>query len=101
MIITVDGKSIFECTKDELDQVFDTFKRARDIQIQRDAASFSIGKNVSFNHKGETVVGVVEKINQKTVGVLVGKFQHWKVSANLLTEVEIIHHEGKPAEEGN
>jgi uncharacterized protein YkvS len=88
MSLELNGKSIFDCTTEELHEISDLLKRAWSLQQQKKAAEFHPGDNVSFESRnGETLTGVVNKVNQKTVSVTVGGFRRWKVSASLLSRV--------------
>jgi hypothetical protein len=62
-----------------------------------DRNSLKVGDKVAFkNRKGNELFGEVIKLNQKTVGVLVGTAQ-WKVSYSLLSLII----EGEPGSETN
>lgn len=52
---------------------------------------FKVGDKVSFEARGETIVGFVKQVNVKTVSVNpVGSTngRYWRVSPNLLTKVQ-------------
>jgi len=51
-------------------------------------AKFSLGDKVSFtNNGGETVAGIVVRVNKKTVSIHTDDHQHWNVSPHLLKKV--------------
>lgn len=52
------------------------------------ASQFYVGETVKFRDKvGQIVEGVVQKVNVKTIKVLVGGSARWSVSPSLLTKV--------------
>lgn len=52
------------------------------------ASQFYVGETVNFRNKvGQIVEGVVQKVNVKTIKVLVGGSARWSVSPSLLTKV--------------
>tara|TARA_R110000824_G_scaffold300713_1_gene488717 strand:+ start:82 stop:357 length:276 start_codon:yes stop_codon:yes gene_type:complete len=74
-----------ELTKDELFQVECLSRKMFTRAIM---AGFTRGAKVTFVHKGELMEGVVTRVNKKTVGVLCGKHDEWKVTPSLLSIVE-------------
>tara|TARA_Y100000588_G_C13396081_1_gene561182 strand:- start:117 stop:464 length:348 start_codon:yes stop_codon:yes gene_type:complete len=73
--------------RDQLKKVFEYANQRSDELVAREARSFARGDVVSFEHKGTTLVGKVEKINRKTIGVVVVRPEayigRWKVSPSL------------------
>ena len=74
----------------ELEQVRDAYNTAKAIHTERHKSMMRVGQKVSFTSKGETIVGVIQKIMQKNIRVLSGSYTgndrvEWKVSPNLLT----------------
>ena len=73
--------------RDQLNKVFEYANQRSDELVAREARSFARGDVVSFEHKGTTCVGKVEKINRKTIGVYatrpVNYVGVWKVSPSL------------------
>lgn len=61
--------------------------KARHGQIrERLVHLFRKGDRVSFyKDNGEKAYGIVDKVNRKTVSVLVGEHEMWRVSPSLLT----------------
>lgn len=47
--------------------------------------AFKKGDGVTFTHKGQVIVGVVEKVNRKTVNVITDGGR-WKCAPSLLTK---------------
>ena len=80
-------------TTDEIHELWDLLK-LRNKQLQeRIATKFSIGDHVEWVHKrnGQVITGVIEKINQKSIGVFVkqtGNIGHWRVSPSLIMKVD-------------
>ena len=57
-------------------------------ETREKVANFKVGQKVKFkDRKGLAHMGVVKKINIKTVSVDEGGFQGWKVHPNFLTAV--------------
>ena len=48
--------------------------------------NFSVGDSVTFESKGNEVVGIVQKINKKSIGVFVKPYTNWRVSPGLLSK---------------
>ena len=89
MKIEIDGKSIYECSIDELREVQKEVKLAWNLNSQRQALQFRPGMSVSFEHKGGVITGKVEKVNQKSVSVKDdNSHRGWNVSPQLLTIIE-------------
>ena len=78
---------IFDCTKEQLDEVYAIHQQARQHLQAKEILKFRPGMDVSFMHKGELHRGIVEKVNQKTVSVKVGAIG-WNCSPGLLTVIE-------------
>lgn len=70
----------------ELDVVIDAVKRRQQSLARENTNKFKVGDTVSFKDKaGNKVVGVVTKVNRKTIIVdEKDSFKSWKVSASLL-----------------
>ena len=61
------------------------WKNAQNMKSANKAAEFRKGNNVQFKNKyGEKIVGVVTKVNRKTIAVSTSE-GNWKVSPNLLS----------------
>jgi len=76
-------------TLDDLRKINDLVK-ARANYIQRKSAyEFFKGMKASFvsNRTGETIVGTIVKVNQKTVDIETKDGRSWKVSATMVTRV--------------
>ena len=74
----------------ELNQVIDMVKsRRRQLNTQA-IRSFSVGDRVQFtNRSGTTVVGTVDKVNPKTVGVAPdNRGRKWRVPPTMLSRVD-------------
>ena len=87
MNLQFNGKSIFDCTRDELELANHMLRRAWSVMQQKATTQFAVGDTVEFTGRGESLMtGQVRKINRKTVSVLVGHVR-WKVSSSLLRKV--------------
>lgn len=87
MEILIDGKSIFKCNKDELQEVQMQLKHAWHLSDQRAAVEFSPGQKVKFKHRGGVVNAEVVKINKTSVSVS-SEIGRYNVSPTLLTSAE-------------
>lgn len=57
----------------------------REQKAVQEKARFYRGQKVTFRGKyGETIQGVIERMNAKTIGVLAENGVHWRVSPSLL-----------------
>lgn len=89
MKIEIDGKSIYECSKEELKAFQEELKLAFNLIRQREVLQFHPQQKVSFEHKGVVVTGTVIKVNQKSVSVKEdNSHRSWNVSPGFLTIVE-------------
>ena len=73
-------------TQDECSEAWDVVKERWNRLQQIDTLNFDVGDPVKWTSRKFPFgvnTGVVEKINKKSVGVLVGKI-HWKVTPSLL-----------------
>ena len=69
----------------ELEQVVEAIKLQRTWLARSTARSLSVGDSVKFKgRQGETVRGVVDKVNRKTAMVRSAGGQMWRVTASLL-----------------
>ena len=75
--------------KDQLNEIAQAIQDRRGVLSQRAARQFQKGDEVQFEHKGRTIVGIVEKINIKTVSLHEkdNEFTCWRVGPNYLTKV--------------
>jgi hypothetical protein len=74
---------------DELNQVVEAIKLRRTYLARQKAVTFQVGDTVSFAARGMQVVGVVTKVNVKTVQVKQNNsLTVWKVHASLLKPVK-------------
>jgi len=101
MDIVIDGKSIFDCTAEELDVVFKTFKLARELIAKKLLLRLTPGIKVCFEHKRGRIYAKVVKCNEKTASVVTEEGTTWRVSPGLLTIIGGDSHEGNKAEERN
>jgi hypothetical protein len=54
----------------------------------QEASQFHVGETVTFHDKvGRIVEGVIQKVNVKTIKIVVGGSARWSVSPSLLTKV--------------
>ncbi len=75
MDIKVNGKDLFDLSKEELIQADKEIKMAYLQVEQKDNNKFRIGDRVRVDQRGEIIEGVVETISSKSLGVKVGKKQ--------------------------
>ena len=87
-MLIFNGKSIFDCDRDELSQASDMLKRAWSMEQQKAVNNFKIGDKVQFDagNRGGIISGIVTKINQKTISVKTDT-STWKVSGSLLSKI--------------
>jgi hypothetical protein len=72
----------------EVDELLSIAHYASQLAKRETRKQFRIGATVSWNGKNGKKTGVVQKINQKSINVLVGEWDEWRVSPALLTLVE-------------
>lgn len=83
--------AIHKMDSNELNQVIDAIKLQRNFLTRQKAVTFRIGDTVSFAARGQQVVGVVTKVNTKTVAVKQNNtFTTWRVHASLLKKVDTL-----------
>lgn len=84
------SRFLSQANKDELNEVVRLLKVRRTILTQQAAMSFFVDDRVSFEHKGQTIIGTVTKVNPKTIIVQPDDkpWSSWKCSATLLTKLE-------------
>ena len=87
MEIIVDGKSIYECSTDEMKEVNKVVKLAWGLAQQKEALKFKSGDIVQFEHKKRMITGTIIGINQKSISVKT-ETTRWTVSPGLLSKVE-------------
>lgn len=76
---------------DELNQVIEAIKLQRNYLTRQKAVTFRVGDTVNFAAYGQQVVGVVTKVNTKTVAVKQNNaFTTWRVHASLLKKVDTL-----------
>lgn len=79
---------INKMSNDELNAVIRAVKLRRTYLARQKAVTFQVGDTVSFAARGMQVVGVVTKVNVKTVQVRQNNSATvWKVHASLLSPV--------------
>lgn len=73
-------------SNDELQSIVSAVVFARNQLARQNKYTFSVGADVQFTNSrtGQTVIGVVNKVNRKTMLVQVGS-RIWRVPANMLT----------------
>ena len=78
--------AIMKMDRNELSTIRDAVK-LRYAQLSENAVlSLKVGDSVSFKHNGKTLMGLVTKLNRKTVGVKAG-YTNWTISPGLLKRV--------------
>lgn len=83
--------AIHKMNNDELNQVIEAIKLQRNFLTRQKAVQFRVGDTVSFAARGMQVVGVVTKVNTKTVAVKQNNaFTTWRVHASLLKKVDTL-----------
>ena len=83
--------AIHKMNTDELNQVIEAVKLQRNFLTRQKAVTFRVGDTVSFAARGMQVVGVVTKVNTKTVAVKQNNaFTTWRVHASLLKKVDTL-----------
>jgi uncharacterized protein YkvS len=81
--------AIRNMNNDEINQVVEAIKLQRTFNARATARSLTVGDAVSFTGRGgRTVMGMVEKINRKTVIVNSPTQGKWKVTASMLKSLE-------------
>lgn len=81
------GTLILQMTNDELNEVIDMIKLKRGQLSAAAVRNFSEMDEVTFEHKGRIVEGVVAKVNQKYIHVETISDGKWKVPAAYLTRM--------------
>lgn len=83
--------AIHKMNTDELNQVIEAVKLQRNFLTRQKAVTFRVGDTVNFAARGMQVVGVVTKVNTKTVAVKQNNaFTTWRVHASLLKKVDTL-----------
>lgn len=84
------SRFLTQANKDELNEVIRLIKVRRTILTQQAAMSFFVGDRVSFEHKGDLIIGTVTKVNPKTIIVQPDDkpWSSWKCTATLLTKLD-------------
>jgi hypothetical protein len=74
---------------DELESIISAVVFARNQLARQNKYAFRVGAEVQFtsNRTGQTMIGLVNKVNRKTMLVQVGS-RIWRVPANMLTQVK-------------
>ena len=87
-------EDVKEMSQEELTDLVHAIKNRRDYLQAKDLEGFRVGEKVSWE-KGaglgkETYVGIIEKVNLKTIGAKeVGRpWMKWRLSPSLLTKVK-------------
>lgn len=75
-------------TNDQLNSIIAAIKFARSQIVSQNKYTFSTGSEVKFtsSRTGQTMIGLVQKVNRKNMVVQVGS-RLWNVPANMLTAV--------------
>ncbi len=82
-------KAIHQANRDELEQIITAVKLQQTFLAKQSARTFTVGDAVQFKgRQGRTVVGVVTKVNPKTIVVDSPSQGRWKVTASMLTSLE-------------
>ena len=82
-------KAIHQANRDELEQIIQAVKLQQTFLAKQSARTFTVGDAVQFKgRQGRTVVGVVTKVNPKTIVVDSPSQGRWKVTASMLTSLE-------------
>lgn len=78
--------NIFGMNNDDLNQVIMAVKQRRTWLSKNAVRTFRVGDIVSFNNRGMTVLGTVQKVNIKNIHVKQSNSATvWRVPANMLT----------------
>lgn len=81
--------TIRHMTTSELNQIVEEIKLRRTYLARQQAVTFRVGDRVSFAARGMQVLGVVTKVNIKTIQVRQSNAATvWKVHASLLKPVK-------------
>lgn len=81
--------TIRHMTASELNQIVEEIKLRRTYLARQQAVTFRVGDRVSFAARGMQVLGVVTKVNIKTIQVRQSNAATvWKVHASLLKPVK-------------
>jgi hypothetical protein len=82
-------KAIHNANRDELEQIIAAVKLQQTFLAKQSARTFTVGDAVQFTGRGNrTVVGVVSKVNPKTIVVDSPSAGRWKVTASMLRSLE-------------
>ena len=84
---TLMGNTLPNLSMDDLKNLSRAIRQEIDLRIAHIGKTMRIGDTYSFVHAGIRKEGVIKKINEKTVSILVGTNEKWSVSPNLLTKV--------------
>jgi len=85
--LRLNGKSVYECDRDEIKTAYEVLGMARELKDKQDLLKLRPGMDVSFRHSGRIVKGKILKLNTKTAAVEADDGVKWRVSANLLTVI--------------
>lgn len=74
--------------KEEIREYWNVLKRRNKQLTERLTSTFKVGDEVKFENKnGEVEIGVVKKVNKKTLNVKAG-FYTYRISPSLLTKTD-------------
>jgi len=75
-------------SNEQLDSIINAVKFSRNQIIQQNTGSMVLGTQVKFaNRNGQSVIGLVEKVNRKFIHVREARGNVWRVPANMLTKI--------------
>lgn len=82
--------AIHNMNNDELNQVVDAIKLRRNYLTRQKSAGIRVNDRVSFNARGQVLLGTVVKVNPKTIHVRQdNSFTTWRVHASLLKPITV------------
>jgi hypothetical protein len=88
MIVTINGKNVFSCSKEEIHEAWSIMQQANRMAEQRAAMDFYPGQRVSWESKrryGNRVFAIIERINKTSITAREeGTSTKWKISPSLL-----------------
>jgi phage gpG-like protein len=79
-------KQLFALPREDIDEAWGILRQAASRLAQEATMNFRRGQKVSWDSRkrGETMSGVIEQINQRTITVKVHGGARWRVSADML-----------------